>query len=103
MVSKGKAQRKLAFMIALALSTGGGCLTTVDGGMMWGASTAHAAEHVYAETATSINGLEGTDKTHSLNDNKITLGTEGGPTDKPFSMWDDLRRRQEECHRGRQQ
>ena len=87
MVSKGKAQRKLAFMIALALSTGGGCLTTVDGGMMWGASTAHAAEHVYAETATSINGLEGTDKTHSLNDNKITLGTEGGPTDKPFSMW----------------
>ena len=87
MVSKGKAQRKLAFMIALALSTGGGCLTTVDGGMMWGASTAHAAEHVYAETATSISGLEGTDKTHSMNDNKITLGTEGGPTDKPFSTW----------------
>ena len=87
MVSKGKAQRKLAFMIALALSTGGGCLTTVDGGMMWGASTAHAAEHVYAETATSISGLEGTDKTHSLNDNRITLGTEGGPTDKPFSTY----------------
>ena len=87
MVSKGKAQRKLAFMIALALSTGGGCLTTVDGGMMWGASTAHAAEHVYAETATSISGLEGTDKTHSMNDNKITLGTEGGPTDRPFSTW----------------
>ena len=87
MVSKGKAQRKLAFMIALALSTGGGCLTTVDGGMMWGASTAHAAEHVYAETATNINGLEGTDKTHSMNDNKITLGTEGGSTDKPFSTW----------------
>ena len=88
MVSKGKAQRKLAFMIALALSTGGGCLTTVDGGMMWGASTAHAAEtHDYTETATSINGLEGTDKTHSMNDNRITLGTEGGPTDKPFSTW----------------
>ena len=87
MVSKGKAQRKLAFMIALALSTGGGCLTTVDGGMMWGASTAHAAEHVYAETATNINGLEGTEKTHSLNDNRITLGTEGGPTDRPFSTW----------------
>lgn len=87
MVSKGNAQRKLAFMIALALSTGGGCLTTVDGGMMWGASTAHAAEHVYAETATNINGLEGTDKTHSMNDNKITLGTEGGSTDKPFSTW----------------
>lgn len=88
MVSKGKAQRKLAFMIALALSTGGGCLTTVDGGMMWGASTAHAAEtHDYTETATSINGLEGTDKTHSMNDNRITLGTEGGATDKPFSTW----------------
>ena len=55
--------------------------------MMWDASTAHAAEHVYAETATSISGLEGTDKTHSMNDNKITLGTEGGPTDKPFSTY----------------
>ena len=87
MGSKGKAQRKLAFMIALALSTGGGCLTTVDGGMMWGASTAHAAEHVYAETATNINGLEGTEKTHSMNDNRITLGTEGGATDKPFSTY----------------
>ena len=75
-------------MVALALSAGGGCLTTADGGMLWGMSTAYAAEtHEYTETKTSINGLEGTDKTHSMNDNKITLGTEGGPTDKPFSTW----------------
>ncbi|WP_313971908.1 autotransporter outer membrane beta-barrel domain-containing protein [uncultured Selenomonas sp.] len=63
-------------------------MTSVDGGMIWGMSTAYAAEtHEYTETATSIHGLEGTDKTHSMNDNKITLGTEGGPTDKPFSTW----------------
>lgn len=56
--------------------------------MLWGMSKAYAAEtHDYTETAASINGLEGTDKTHSMNDNKITLGTDGGPTDKPFSTW----------------
>ncbi len=55
--------------------------------MIWGMSTAYAAEHEYTETATSINGLEGTEKTHSMNDNKITLGTEGGPTDKPQNTY----------------
>ena len=88
MVGKGKSRRRLALMVALALSTGGGCLTSVDGGMIWGMSTAHAAEtHDYTETATSINGLEGTDKTGFMSDNKITLGTEDGATDKPFSTW----------------
>ncbi|WP_037346697.1 autotransporter outer membrane beta-barrel domain-containing protein [Selenomonas sp. oral taxon 138] len=55
---------------------------------MFSAPSAYAAEtHDYTETATSINGLEGTDKTHSMSDNKITLGTEGGPTNKPFSTY----------------
>ena len=88
MVGKGKSRRRLALMVALALSTGGGCLTSVDGGMIWGMSKAYAAEtHDYTETATSINGLEGTDKTGFMSDNKITLGTEGGATDKPFSTY----------------
>ena len=88
MVGKGKSRRRLALMVALALSTGGGCLTSVDGGMIWGMSKAYAAEtHEYTETATSINGLEGTDKTGFKSDNRITLGTEGGPTNRPFSTY----------------
>ena len=88
MVGKGKSRRRLALMVALTLSTGGGCLTSADGGMIWGMSKAYAAEtHDYTETATSINGLEGTDKTGFMSDNKITLGTEDGATDKPFSTW----------------
>ena len=88
MVGKGKSRRRLALMVALALSTGGGCLTSVDGGMIWGMSKAYAAEtHDYTESATSISGLEGTDKTGFMSDNKITLGTEGGATDKPFSTY----------------
>ena len=55
---------------------------------MFSVPSAYAADtHDYTETATSISGLEGTDKTHSMNDNRITLGTEGGATDKPFSTW----------------
>ncbi len=88
MVGKGKSRRRLALMVALALSTGGGCLTSVDGGMIWGMSKAYAADtHEYTETATSISGLEGTEKTGFMSDNKITLGTEGGATDKPFSTY----------------
>ena len=80
MLSGLKAQRRLAVYVALGLSTGGG--------LLFSAPLAYAAEtHDYTETATSINGLEGTDKTHSMNDNRITLGTEGGATDKPFSTW----------------
>ncbi|AEC00836.1 hypothetical protein Selsp_1882 [Selenomonas sputigena ATCC 35185] len=56
--------------------------------MIWGMSKAYAAEtHEYTETATSISGLEGTEKTGFMSDNKITLGTEGGATDKPFSTY----------------
>lgn len=56
--------------------------------MIWGMSKAYAAEtHEYTETATSINGLEGTDKTGFKSDNRITLGTEGGPTNRPFSTY----------------
>ena len=86
MFSEKKAQKRLSLLVTLALSTGGACLTMgVDS--PWGESVAHAEEHEYTETATSINGLEGTDKTGFMSDNKITLGTEGGPTDKPFSTW----------------
>ena len=73
-----KARRRLAVYVALGLSAGS--CTCLD------ASSAYAA-HDYTETAASINGLEGTDKTHSMNDNRITLGTEGGATDKPFSTY----------------
>ncbi|WP_315452247.1 hypothetical protein [uncultured Selenomonas sp.] len=75
-----KARRQLAVYVALGLSTGGGLLFSVP--------SAYAADtHDYTETAASINGLEGTDKTNSMSDNRITLGTEGGATDKPFSTW----------------
>ncbi|WP_226372151.1 hypothetical protein [Selenomonas timonae] len=75
-----KARRQLALYVALGLSAGGGFLFHTP--------SAYAAEtHDYTETATSINGLEGTDKTPSMSDNKITLGTEGGSTNKPFSTY----------------
>ena len=75
-----KARRRLAVYVALGLSTGGGLLFSVP--------SAYAADtHDYTETATSISGLEGTDKTNFMSDNNITLGTEGGATDKPFSTY----------------
>ena len=75
-----KARRQLALYVALGLSTGGG--------LLFSAPSAYATEtHDYTETAASINGLEGTDKTGFMSDNKITLGTEGGPTNKPFSTY----------------
>lgn len=74
MVSKGKAQRKLAFMIALALSTGGGCLTTVDGGMMWGASTAHAADVTVGVSEDRPGDVIG----GTTDNNTVTIGAEGG-------------------------
>ena len=55
---------------------------------MFSAPSAYAADtHDYTETATSINGLEGTDKTGFKSDNRITLGTKGGPTNRPFSTY----------------
>ena len=79
MFSGRKAQRRLALYVALGLSAGGGLLPAQD---------AYAAQtHDYTETKTSINGLEGSDKTHFNSDNNITLGIDGGPTDKPFSTW----------------
>ena len=87
MVSGRKARRRLSFLVALALSTGGVYLPS-GVGFLWQGSTAYAAEtHDYTETATSINGLEGTDKITFMSDNNITLGTEGGATDKPFSTY----------------
>ena len=74
MVSKGKAQRKLAFMIALALSTGGGCLTSVDGGMMWGASTAHAADVTVGVSEDRPGNVIG----GTTDNNTVTIGAEGG-------------------------
>ncbi len=72
-----KAQRRLALYVALGLSAGS--CTFLD------ASTVYAA-HDYTETATSISGLEGTDKTHSMSDNNITIGTPGTPN-VPFSTY----------------
>jgi len=55
---------------------------------LFSAPSAYAADtHDYTETATSINGLEGTDKTGFKSDNRITLGTKGGPTNRPFSTY----------------
>ena len=55
---------------------------------MFSAPSAYAADtHDYTETATSISGLEGTDKTGFKSDNRITLGTKGGPTNRPFSTY----------------
>ena len=74
-----KARRRLAVYVALGLSAGS--YTCLD------ASSAYAAEtHNYTETATSINGLEGTDKTGFMSDNNITLGTPGTPN-VPFSTY----------------
>ena len=104
MVSGRKARRRLALMVALALSTGGVHLSN-GGGFLWQGSTAYAAEtHDYTETATSINGLEGTDKTTFMSDNNITLGTERRSDRQAVQhLWHDLRRRQEERHGGCQQ
>ena len=78
MIEGMKAHRRMAMYVALGLSAGSTAL--LHGG------TAYAAEtHDYTETATSISGLEGTDKTGYMSDNRIVLGTEGGPTDRPFS------------------
>ena len=54
---------------------------------MFSAPSAYAAERTYTQEGGTINGLEGTDKTHSMNNNKITLGKEGGPTDKPQNTY----------------
>ena len=72
-----KARRRLAVYVALGLSAGS--CTFLD------ASSAYAA-HDYTETGTSISGLEGTDKTNSMSDNNITIGTPGTPN-VPFSTY----------------
>ena len=78
MIEGMKARRRMAMYVALGLSAGGTAL--FHGG------TAYAAEtHDYTETAASVSGLEGTEKTGFMSDNRIVLGTEGGPTDRPFS------------------
>lgn len=80
MIEGMKARRRMAMYVALGLSAGGTAL--FHGG------TAQAAEtHDYTETATSINGLEGTGKTGYMSDNRIVLGTEGGPTDRPSNTF----------------
>ena len=78
MIEGMKARRRMAMYVALGLSAGGTAL--LHGG------TAYAAEtHDYTETAASVSGLEGTDKTGFMSDNNIVLGTEGGPANRPFS------------------
>lgn len=78
MIEGMKARRRMAMYVALGLSAGSTAL--FHGG------TAYAAEtHDYTETAASVSGLEGTEKTGFMSDNRIVLGTEGGPTDRPFS------------------
>lgn len=61
-------------MIALALSTGGGCLTSVDGGMMWGASTAHAADVTVGVSEDRPGNVIG----GTTDNNTVTIGAEGG-------------------------
>lgn len=80
MIEGMKARRRMAMYVALGLSAGSTAL--FHGG------TAYAAEtHDYTETAASVSGLEGTDKTGFMSDNNIVLGTEGGPTNRPFNTF----------------
>ena len=80
MIEGMKARRRMAMYVALGLSAGGTAL--LHGG------TAYAAEtHDYTETAASVSGLEGTKKTGFMSDNRIVLGTEGGPTDRPSNTF----------------
>ena len=80
MIEGMKARRRAAMYVALGLSAGSTVL--LHGG------TAQAAEpHDYTETKTTVNGLEGTNKTGYMSDNRIVLGTEGGPTDRPSNTF----------------
>lgn len=80
MIEGMKARRRMAMYVALGLSAGGTAL--FHGG------TAYAAEtHDYTETAATVSGLEGTEKTGFMSDNRIVLGTEGGPTDRPSNTF----------------
>lgn len=80
MIEGMKARRRMAMYVALGLSAGSTAL--FHGG------TAYAAEtHDYTETAATVSGLEGTDETGFMSDNRIVLGTEGGPTDRPSNTF----------------
>lgn len=74
MVGKGKSRRRLALMVALALSTGGGCLTSVDGGMIWGMSTAYAADVTVGVSDDRSGDVIG----GTTDNNTVTIGAEGG-------------------------
>ena len=74
MVGKGKSRRRLALMVALALSTGGGCLTSVDGGMIWGMSTAYAADVTVGVSDDRPGDVIG----GTTDNNTVTIGAEGG-------------------------
>ena len=74
MVSKGKSRRRLALMVALALSTGGGCLTSVDGGMIWGMSKAYAADVTVGVSDDRSGDVIG----GTTDNNTVTIGAEGG-------------------------
>ena len=74
MVGKGKSRRRLALMVALALSTGGGCLTSVDGGMIWGMSTAYAADVTVGVSDDRSGDVSG----GATDNNTVTIGAEGG-------------------------
>ena len=80
MIEGMKARRRMAMYVALGLSAGSTAL--FHGG------TAYAAEtHDYTETAATVSGLEGTDETGFMSDNRIVLGTEGGPTNRPSNTF----------------
>ena len=72
-----KARRRLAVYVALGLSAGS--CTFLD------ASTVYAAD--YKVESGTFYGLEGTDKTHSMSGNNITLGKVSGPTNTPQNLW----------------
>ena len=51
---------------------------------MFSAPSAYAGE--YTQESATFSGLSGTEKTGAMSGNKITLGKEGGPTDKPQNL-----------------
>lgn len=54
------------------------------GGLLFSAPSAYAGE--YTQESATFSGLSGTEKTGAMSGNKITLGKEGGPTDKPQNL-----------------
>ena len=73
MVGKGKSRRRLALMVALALSTGGAYLPS-GGGFLWQGSTAYAADVTVGVSEDQAGDVTG----GTTDNNTVTIGAESG-------------------------